>query len=286
MIEIRIENSQYPDALRKIKNPPKQLYLEGNIELLNKNSIAIIGSRNCSENGKILAKKFAKELVEQGLTIISGMAKGIDSHAHIETLNNNGNTIAVLGNGFNNIFPKENINLYRKIIESNGLIISEYPPNVKAKSEFFLERNRIVSGLSIGILVIEAAYRSGTSVTARIAKEQGKKIFVLPHEIGDIHGVGTNNLIRKGATLVTSTKEIIKEYDFLKYKKISKKENLKIEFKTIEEKQVYLMLKSKITNINIISDKLQLPINKINEILFMLELHGYIKKKKGVYECI
>lgn len=286
MIEIRIENSQYPDALRKIKNPPKQLYLEGNIELLNKNSIAIIGSRNCSENGKILAKKFAKELVEQGLTIISGMAKGIDSHAHIETLNNNGNTIAVLGNGFNNIFPKENINLYRKIIESNGLIISEYPPNVKAKSEFFLERNRIVSGLSIGILVIEAAYRSGTSVTARIAKEQGKKIFVLPHEIGDIHGVGTNNLIRKGATLVTSTKEIIKEYDFLKYKKISKKENLKIEFKTIEEKQVYLLLKSKITNINIISDKLQLPINKINEILFMLELHGYIKKKKGVYECI
>ncbi len=286
MIEIRIENSQYPDALRKIKNPPKQLYLEGNIELLNKNSIAIIGSRNCSENGKILAKKFAKELVEQGLTIISGMAKGIDSHAHIETLNNKGNTIAVLGNGFNNIFPKENINLYRKIIESNGLIISEYPPNVKAKSEFFLERNRIVSGLSIGILVIEAAYRSGTSVTARIAKEQGKKIFVLPHEIGDIHGVGTNNLIRKGATLVTSTKEIIKEYDFLKYKKISKKENLKIEFKTIEEKQVYLLLKSKITNINIISDKLQLPINKINEILFMLELHGYIKKKKGVYECI
>ena len=286
MIEIRIENSQYPDALRKIKNPPKQLYLEGNIELLNKNSIAIIGSRNCSENGKILAKKFAKELGEQGLTIISGMAKGIDSHAHIETLNNNGNTIAVLGNGFNNIFPKENINLYRKIIESNGLIISEYPPNVKAKSEFFLERNRIVSGLSIGILVIEAAYRSGTSVTARIAKEQGKKIFVLPHEIGDIHGVGTNNLIRKGATLVTSTKEIIKEYDFLKYKKISKKENLKIEFKTIEEKQVYLLLKSKITNINIISDKLQLSINKINEILFMLELHGYIKKKKGVYECI
>ena len=286
MIEIRIENSQYPDALRKIKNPPKQLYLEGNIELLNKNSIAIIGSRNCSENGKILAKKFAKELVEQGLTIISGMAKGIDSHAHIETLNNKGNTIAVLGNGFNNIFPKENINLYRKIIESNGLIISEYPPNVKAKSEFFLERNRIVSGLSIGILVIEAAYRSGTSVTARIAKEQGKKIFVLPHEIGDIHGVGTNNLIRKGATLVTSTKEIIKEYDFLKYKKISKKENLKIELKTIEEKQVYLLLKSKITNINIISDKLQLPINKINEILFMLELHGYIKKKKGVYECI
>lgn len=286
MIEIRIENDQYPDTLRKIKNPPKQLYLEGNIELLNKNSIAIIGSRNCSENGKNLAKKFAKELVEQDLTIISGMAKGIDSHAHIETLNNNGNTIAVLGNGFNNIFPKENINLYQKIIKSNGLIISEYPPNVKAKSEFFLERNRIVSGLSIGILVIEAAYRSGTSVTARIAKEQGKKIFVLPHEIGDIHGVGTNNLIRKGATLVTSTKEIIKEYDFLKYKKISKKENLKIEFKTIEEKQVYLLLKSKITNINIISDKLQLPINKINEILFMLELHGYIKKKKGVYECI
>lgn len=286
MIEIRIENSQYPDTLRKIKNPPKQLYLEGNIELLNKNSIAIIGSRNCSENGKNLAKRFAKELVEQGLTIISGMAKGIDSQAHKETIKNKGSTIAVLGNGFNNIFPKENINLYHEIIESKGLIISEYPPNAKAKSEFFLERNRIVSGLSIGILVIEAAYRSGTSVTARIAKEQGKKIFVLPHEIGEVHGVGTNNLIRKGATLVTSTKDIIKEYEFLKYKKITKNENLEIDFKTTEEKQVYLMIKRKITNINIISDKLQLPINKINEILFMLELRGYIKKKKGVYECI
>lgn len=142
---------------------------------------------------------------------------GIDTVAHKSTLENKGYTIAVLGNGFNNIFPTENLPLYYEIINKKGLILSEYPAEEKAKSKNFLERNRIVSGLSKGILIIEAMHRSGTSVTARLAKEQERKVFVLPHEIDDKNGVGTNKLIREGAILVTSVKDIISEFSEMKY---------------------------------------------------------------------
>lgn len=145
MIKITIESKKYPDKLRKIKNPPKQLYLEGNIELLNRNAISIIGSRNCTQNGRKLAEKFAAELSQQGLVIVSGMAKGIDTAAHKGTIEVKGKTIAVLGNGFHHIFPKENEKLYKEIIKKDGLIVSEYPPETKPSSHLFLERNRIVS---------------------------------------------------------------------------------------------------------------------------------------------
>ena len=148
------------------------------------------------------------------------MAKGIDTIAHEETINAKCKTIAVLGSGFHNIFPKENSALYKKILEKDGLIISEYAPEIQAQSKQFLERNRIISGLSIGVLVIEAGYRSGTSVTAKIAKKQNRKVFVLPHEINDKYGIGTNKLIQKGAILVTSTKDIVENFKFLKYKEI------------------------------------------------------------------
>lgn len=316
MIKITIENSIYPQKLKEITNPPKQLYLEGNVQLLNENSIAIIGSRNCSENGKQLTRKFAYELSKQGLIIISGMAKGIDTIAHEETINAKGKTIAVLGSGFNNIFPKENSKLYKKILENEGLIISEYAPEVQVQSKQFLERNRIVSGLSIGILVIEAGYRSGTSVTAKIAKKQSRKVFVLPHEINDKYGVGTNKLIQKGAMLVTSTKDIIENFKFLKYKEILNhnrieknnmnsnnklKNNLNIKsdiksniqssvktnikFNNKEEKEIYNLVKNNINNINEIFKSSKIPVNKINETLLILELENYIEKSKGGYIC-
>lgn len=316
MIKITIENDMYPQKLKEITNPPKQLYLEGNVQLLNENSIAIIGSRNCSENGKQLTRKFAYELSKQGLIIISGMAKGIDTIAHEETINAKGKTIAVLGSGFNNIFPKENSKLYKKILENEGLIISEYAPEVQVQSKQFLERNRIVSGLSIGVLVIEAGYRSGTSVTAKIAKKQSRKVFVLPHEINDKYGVGTNKLIQKGAMLVTSTKDIIENFKFLKYKEILNhnrieknnmnsnnklKNNLNIKsdiksniqssvktnikFNNKEEKEIYNLVKNNINNINEIFKSSKIPVNKINETLLILELENYIEKSKGGYIC-
>ena len=185
--------------------------MQGNLELLNNLIISIVGSRSCSENGKSLARKFAYELSQCGITIASGLAKGIDTVAHLYSYKEKGKTIAVLPNGFNHIFSIYNIDLYEKILDNDGLIISEYPPDIKAKSKFFLERNRIVSGLSLGVLVVEAAHRSGTSVTAKLAQTQGRKVFALPHEIWDSHGVGTNRLIKTGATLVTCVEDIFDE---------------------------------------------------------------------------
>ena len=291
IIKITIANEKYPNKLRKIKNPPKQLYLKGNVELLNENIISIIGSRSCTENGKKLAKKFASELSAQGIVIASGMAKGIDTQAHIATLKEKGKTIAVLGNGLNHIFPKENRELYYEILRNNGLIVSEYPPDTKPSSNLFLERNRIVSGISIGILVVEATFRSGTSVTAKLAKEQDKKVFVLPHEIGDSHGIGTNKLIRKGAILVTSTKEIIEEFEFLKYKKIEnikeeEKERKKEKIINKEYQKIYELIQSGEKNINEICKKSGKDIKETNNILFMLEIEGYITKTAGGYVCV
>lgn len=287
IIKITIKDENYPDKLKKIKNPPQQLYLKGNIELLNQNIISIIGSRNCTENGRKLAKKFASELSDQGIVIASGMAKGIDAMAHEATLNAGGKTIAVLGNGLNYIFPKENQKLYNEILENDGLIISEYPPETKPASNLFLERNRIVSGISIGILVIEAAFRSGTSVTAKLAKEQDKKVFVLPHEIDESHGVGTNQLIRRGAILVTSTKEIINEFTFLNYKEIEKTEE-RIDKKIVKEeyKEIYELIASGVNSINEIYRKSNKSMSEVNRILFMLEVEEYIAKTEGGYVCI
>ena len=209
--EIGYDSKLYPKLLRNIPNPPKKLYMKGNLELLNHPIISIVGSRSCSENGKNLARKFAYELSQCGITIASGLAKGVDTVAHLYSYKEKGKTIAILPNGFNHIFPKENVGLYEKVLDNGGLVISEYSPDIKAKSQYFLERNRIVSGFSLGVLVVEAAYRSGTSVTAKFAKIQGKKVFALPHEIWDLHGVGTNRLIKNGATLVTCVEDILDE---------------------------------------------------------------------------
>lgn len=288
IVKIKIGDEIYPEQLRKIKNPPKQLYLKGNIELLKQNCIAIIGSRSCTKNGENLAKKFASELSGQGLTIVSGMAKGIDAIVHRKTIDENGKTIAVLGSGLNYIFPKENEGLYYDILKSGGLIISEYSPNVEPNSKMFLERNRIVSGISIGILVIETMDRSGTSVTARLATQQGRKVFVLPHEIEDIHGKGTNKLIRKGATLITSTQEIIEEFEFLSFKEINDNKTKAIRSKIVkkEYQEIYNLIKNGASNINAICEESEKSIKDINNILFMLEIDGFITKKQGEYKCI
>ncbi len=292
---ITIKDSKYPKQLKNIKNPPKMIYAEGNIELLNSNIISIIGSRVCSENGIELTQKFAKDLVYQDITIASGMAVGIDTVAHKATLQEKGKTIAVLGNGLKNIFPKENIDLFHKIINQGGLVISEYPPKEKANSNHFLERNRIVSGISLGVLVIEAAHRSGTSVTAKLALEQGKKIFAIPHEIHDLHGVGTNRLIKKGAKIVTTTEDIINEFPFLTYKTPPKNGLRKLEQNLISERkkctnkkynEIYKFIKEKPISLEEIYQRSNKEVSEINQILLILELEGYIEKVVGGYKCI
>lgn len=177
--KLQIEDKLFPQKLKRIYNPPKMIYCLGNLNLLQTNIISVIGARECSTYGKQITKKIAKELVDNNYTVISGLAKGIDSYAHIGGIKQ---TIAVLGSGFNNIYPNENIDLAKDIIKNNGLIISEYPIEEKAKPHNFPERNRIISALSMGIIVVEAKLKSGTFITVDFALEEGKNVYAVPRK--------------------------------------------------------------------------------------------------------
>ena len=212
--KIDIQNKYYPRKLKNIYDPPKELYIIGNKEILNKPSVAIIGCRECSEYGKRVAQKFAYELSKKEIVIVSGLAKGIDSFVHIGVLYAKGKTIAVLGSGLDNIYPKENIELAKKIVEYGGCIISEYPVGTKPEKKNFPQRNRIISGLSNGVVVVEASEKSGSLITVDFALEQGRDVFAVPGNILNSTSVGTNNLIKQGAKLVTNYMEILEDGRF------------------------------------------------------------------------
>ena len=271
---IDINEKEYPRVLEKIENPPKKLYVEGNEKILNSNCIAVVGSRKNTKYGEKWCKKFVKELVKYDLKIVSGMALGIDLIAHKEAIKEGGKTIAVLPSGLKNIYPKENIKLYEEIILNGGCVISEYEPYEEAESKRFLERNRIVSGISIGCLVVESAYRSGTSVTARFAKNQEKEVFCIPGSLDNSKSIGTNKLIKDFAKLVTSPEDIIKNYKFLH----------KIELKKPKEKEENEILKLITEDPINIDDIVNLSNKNIKEIISeitILELEGKIERLPG-----
>lgn len=236
---IHICEKSYPQLLKQIYDAPVSLYIRGNKEVLNGKSIGVVGCRNCTDYGKKAAKYFAYNLAkEESINIVSGLAKGVDSYAHWGSVGANiecestkncgkkhvscgridnycgnlkndcGKTIAVLGNGLDMIYPKENIKLANEIIRSGGAIISEYPCGTKPDKMNFPARNRIISGISDGIIVIEAKEKSGTLITVDFALEQGRDVFVVPGNINSINSVGTNDLIKQGAKMVTSYEDI------------------------------------------------------------------------------
>ena len=206
---ITINDNRYPKLLKEIYDPPISLYVKGNVNILNGNSIAIVGCRDATEYGKKAAKYFSYNLARKEVNIISGLARGIDSYAHEATLDTAGKTIAVVGNGLDIIYPKENIELERKILENNGAIISEYPIGTKPNKRNFPARNRIISGMSNGVLVIEAKKKSGTLITVDFALEQGKEVYVVPGNINSPNSIGTNELIKQGAKMVTNYEDLI-----------------------------------------------------------------------------
>lgn len=209
VIKIDLDSKWYPEKLKNISSPPKQLFCLGNLELMNRKSIAMIGSRNYSDYGKRATKEFTEGLAKNDICIVSGLAKGIDAFAHSGCLSIGGKTIAVLGSGLDVIYPKENTQLYHDIIAKDGLIISEYSLGTKAEKQHFPARNRIISGLSDGVLVIEARKNSGTNITVDFALEQGKDVFVIPGNIYSKTSDGTNFLIKEGAIPVTSYKDVL-----------------------------------------------------------------------------
>lgn len=277
------EDKLYPKKLLKIKNSPSKLYVLGDVSLLNKKSIAIIGSRDCTMYGYEQAKRFAKEIARENICVVSGMAIGIDSAAHIGAKNEVGKTVAVLGSGFNNIFPEENKELFYEILNQGGCIITEYEPDVEPEGDNFPRRNRIVSGLSDGVLVVEARYRSGTSITVKIARKQGKKIFCIPSNLGATTGVGTGRFIQEGAKLVLSPEDILIEIGIPKEQE-DYLEEPEIVLKA-EYKEIYSVLSKMPINVNDICRKTNKNIVEVNTTLTMLELEGLINQV-GVNEFI
>lgn len=262
---------EFPELLKKEKPIVEKLYVQGNVQNLQLPTIAIVGSRECSPYGIKIAYEFAYQLAKAGLCIASGMAIGIDKYAHLGALDANGKTIAVLGSGFQHIFPEENIGLYHRIIAENGTVITEYEPQVIPNSNHFPKRNRIISGISLGVLVVEAEYRSGASITAQYARKQEKPLFCIPSNIDSSKGIGTNRLIKEGAKLVTSVTDILEQM-------YMQEQNKEI---PLEYKEIYEVIKKGTHQINAICKKLNQNPSKIMSILTIMEIDGYVQSITG-----
>jgi len=267
----------YPTNLINIQNPPTVLYYKGELLPQDECSISVVGSRNCTQYGILATEKIVSDLAKNNITIISGLAKGIDTTAHLSALNQNCRTIAILGCGVDVIYPKCNESLYQKIIK-NGAVISEFLPGTKPYSWNFPTRNRIISGISLGTLIIEANIKSGTMTTANWASDQGKNVYAVPGNIFSEQSKGTNKLISEGAKIVNSATDIFEDLHGI----------IKFELNSInepklnsEEKIVFDIISSSPISVYEISFKSCLPISKLNSILTILELNGYIKKLAG-----
>lgn len=285
--EITEKDENYPKALLTIKKHPKKIYAMGNIALLQNKAVAIVGTRENTPYGEMCSKTFSSYLAQNGITIVSGLAIGIDSIAHRSALNTKGNTISVIGSGFYHLYPPENKEFFHEILRGKGCIISEYPPETEVKMSNFPTRNRIIAGLSKAVLVIEAKHRSGSSITARYAKKQEKPVFCIPNQIGVKTGVGTNNLIKEGATLVTKPREIlltIGEKEITKHTKI-KQEIEKKDKKQKKIKEEYQALYQALQNgpktSNELARNLTENIVQINQKLTMMEIEGIIEALPG-----
>jgi len=278
-IKIVLNNSNYfPKNLNNISSKPLLLYVKGELSANDEFSFSIVGSRKCSDYGRIITTKITKELSNLNIPIISGMARGIDSIAHNTAIENNNRTIAVLGCGVNIIYPAENKKLYNQII-NNGAIISEFTPNTPPLKNFFPLRNRIISGISLGTLVVEATQKSGSMITASHAAEQGKDIFAVPGNILSLQSEGTNNLIKDGAKVVTKTEDILEEL-YTNLTNLSKQQ-LEIPYLTKNEKIVFDLINYEPVSIEKLIEQNVLPQNELNSTLTMLELSGYINKLSG-----
>ena len=303
MRKIKLEDEEYPKKLKAIKNPPKQLYVLGNEKLLQNKCVGIVGSRRCSYYGEKMSLQFSRELASQSITVISGLAIGIDTYAHMGAMLEEGKTIAVLGSGFNNVYPKQNKKLFEEIIQNGGCVITEYEPDVNSKTFLFPQRNRIIVGLSKCILVIDAGEKSGALITAGLAKEQNKKVFCIPSNLTNEYSMGSNMLIKDGANIALSSNDILEVFGG---KGISKsddspsldlprpatgksdllipfplKTRVKIKIKNKLQKNIYDFLSDEPVNIEEIKLKVKADIKEINFVLTILEMEGYIKKLIG-----
>ncbi len=276
------EDNAYPENLRNIPGAPIILYVKGKLEAQDIKSISIVGSRRASFYGLSSAEKFAAELSALGFTIISGMARGIDTASHKGALKSFGRTIAVMGSGFNHIYPADNKELAGEI-SKNGAVISEFPMDALPLKQNFPRRNRIISGLSLGVLVVEAAKNSGALITADFALEQGREVFALPGKVDSNTSFGTNGLIKQGAKLVSGLEDILEE---LKVWQPGHSKRLKVEKSGLEnfageEEALYNIISAQPISIDDIIVKSKMEVTKISSLLLRLQMRRMIKELPG-----
>ncbi len=284
---VTLADDHYPQLLKSIIDPPICLYVKGRL-INDEPTVGVVGSRKASGYGISVAKKIASELSRYHICVISGMARGIDTAAHVGALSSSGRTIAVFGCGLDIVYPPENKKLMERIIET-GAVISEYPPGVLPAPHHFPIRNRIVSGMSVGILVVEAGEKSGSLITAQLALEQGRDVYALPGNVISINSKGTNKLIQDGAKLVTSVEDILEEVAWFKGFQqtpvfdLESYRNKKMIHESLDgdEQRVVEMLSIEDLQIDEIHQKLSCDLPLLHRVLLSLEMKGLVRREAG-----
>lgn len=275
-ISIDDNEDRFPQILKTIPRPPEKLYCKGDTSLLNTTCIAIVGSRAATEYGKWTAYTLAKRIAQSGVTVVSGLAEGIDSEAHRGALEAGGKTIAVLGNGTDICYPRHNKNLYENIIKE-GLVISEYEDGTKPERYTFPQRNRIISGLSMATVVAEAGIKSGSLITADLAEDQGRAVFAVPGNINRKTSFGCNKLIADGANILVTFDDVLSylnveiKLDEDEYNGLSQTERLIIE-KVKNTGEI---------TVDLLSQSIDMPSSTVSGIITVLEMKGHIHTAYG-----
>jgi len=274
---ITLLDDEYPILLKEIYDPPPVLYCKGLPIKNNQAALSIVGSRRSTAYGRQMAEKFSYELATAGITVVSGLARGIDAMAHYGALKAEGNTVGVLGCGIDIIYPPENKKLFKRM-EQEGTIITEYPPGSSPVAGNFPARNRIISGMTSGVLVIEAGERSGALITVDFALEQGRDVYALPGNINVPQSAGTNKLLKEGAKLVTDVQDILEDLGLEQEK--DKKDPIPVQLDFFET-QVYNALEEGERHLEELLKETKMDIHKLNAVLTMLEVKGIVKQMPG-----
>ncbi|RSD32774.1 DNA-protecting protein DprA [Vibrio pectenicida] len=286
---LTFNDAKYPAQLKLVDSAPPVIFLEGKVESLLQPQIAIVGSRSASIEGLNLARDFSNQLSKHALTITSGMALGVDGYAHDGALQAGGETVAVLGCGLGSVYPARHKKLAQRIVQQ-GALVSEFHPNVKPKAENFPRRNRIISGLSLGVLVVEAAEKSGSLITARYAIEQGREVFAIPGSIYHPHARGCNLLIKQGACLVQQVSDIMDEMECLiRWSDFYPSKAAEEAFEQIDCKeelpfsQLLANVGNKAIPVDILANRTNIPVQDVMMQLLELELLGHVVAVSGGY---
>jgi len=283
---LTFDDDKYPQLLKQIYDPPLVLFTQGEQLLLNKPQLAIVGSRSATITGIEFTKYIASNLVQQGMVITSGLALGIDAAAHTGALIHTASTIAVVATGLDIVYPSRHRQLARKIIAQGGLIISEFLPETGARAGHFPRRNRLISGLSLGVLVVEAEIKSGSLITARCALEQNREVFAVPGSVNNPKSKGCHWLIKQGAKLIDNLADIIEELDLSCLSGLSECNDKKMSQKDQQDLFIDPLLASvdyETTPVDIIVSRSKLSIEEVLTRLTMLELKGVVSAIPGGY---